>query len=63
MPDADGDGWSNAADDMPFEPTQFWDYDGDGLVIIAGVNPDACPYVAGILNGTKLNGDPEWDAR
>ena len=58
-PDADGDGWSNAADDMPFEPTQFWDYDGDGFGDnSAGVNPDACPYVAGILNGTKLNGDP-----
>ena len=58
-PDEDGDGWSNAADDMPFESTQFWDYDGDGFGDNpAGVNPDACPYVVGVLNGTDGDGCP-----
>ena len=29
-PDADGDGWSDGGDDLPFEPTQWLDGDGDG---------------------------------
>ena len=29
-PDADGDGWSDEGDDLPFEPTQWLDGDGDG---------------------------------
>ena len=29
-PDADGDGWSDGGDDLPYEPTQWMDGDGDG---------------------------------
>ena len=29
-PDADGDGWSDGGDDLPNEPTQWLDGDGDG---------------------------------
>ena len=58
-PDADGDGWSNTADDMPYEPTQFLDSDNDGFGDnSAGVNPDACPYVQGVVNGTEGDGCP-----
>ncbi len=43
-PDADGDGWSNAGDDLPYEPTQWIDSDSDGFGENPnGVTPDACP--------------------
>ena len=58
-PDADGDGWSNTADDMPYEPTQFLDSDNDGFGDnSAGANPDACPYIQGVVNGTAGDGCP-----
>ena len=46
--DGDGDGWSDANDALPEEPTQHLDTDGDGYGDNAeGVQPDACPDVAG----------------
>jgi len=43
-PDADGDGWSDEGDDLPYEPTQWIDGDGDGFgENPEGVTPDACP--------------------
>ena len=43
-PDADGDGWSDAGDDLPNEPTQWVDDDEDGFGENPdGVTPDTCP--------------------
>jgi hypothetical protein len=43
-PDADGDGWSNAGEPFPTDPTQWADQDGDGYGDNqAGNNPDAFP--------------------
>ncbi len=43
-PDDDGDGWSNYGDDLPNEPTQWVDEDGDGFGENPdGVTPDSCP--------------------
>ena len=53
-PDADNDGWSNAYDRFPNDPTQWNDSDGDGKNLTAeisscgdntdGNNPDLFPY-------------------
>ncbi len=43
-PDADGDGWSDDGDDLPYEPTQWVDTDMDGFgENMSGVTPDSCP--------------------
>ena len=45
---------------FPADPTQVVDTDGDGWGDNQqGTDPDACPYDAGVINGTKPNGDPE----
>ena len=47
-PDRDGDGHSDANDQMPDEPTQWSDGDGDGYgENPLGINPDACPHTWG----------------
>jgi hypothetical protein len=47
-PDADGDGWYDAMDDLPLDATQWVDVDGDGFGDNAsGEQPDACPLIAG----------------
>ncbi|DAC30627.1 MAG TPA: hypothetical protein HA356_07275 [Candidatus Poseidoniaceae archaeon] len=47
-PDADGDGWYDAMDAFPQEPTQYADADGDGFGDNqSGSEPDACPQQAG----------------
>ncbi|MEE2648199.1 MAG: thrombospondin type 3 repeat-containing protein [Candidatus Thermoplasmatota archaeon] len=51
--DEDGDGWSNANDAFPEEPTQHLDSDGDGYGDNAeGRTPDACPEQAGTSSET-----------
>jgi len=43
-PDADGDGWSDEGDDLPYEITQWIDGDADGFGENPnGVTPDDCP--------------------
>ena len=61
--DSDGDSWPNSLDDLPFEPTQSVDSDGDGF----GDNPngnlaDQCINEAGVFNGTDGVGCPLIDA-
>ena len=52
-PDSDGDGWDDATDAFPLEPTQSIDFDGDGFGDDPdGYQADECPTVAGVLNGT-----------
>ena len=47
-PDTDGDGWADSDDDFPNDPTQNFDFDGDGYgENVSGNNPDACPGQAG----------------
>jgi len=47
-PDSDGDGWANSIDDLPNEPTQWSDQDGDGYGDNQdGINPDNCVSVSG----------------
>ena len=42
--DGDGDGYADSIDDLPLEPTQWWDRDGDLFGDnIAGTNADYCP--------------------
>ncbi|MEC7065381.1 MAG: thrombospondin type 3 repeat-containing protein [Candidatus Thermoplasmatota archaeon] len=54
-PDGDGDGWSDANDAYPEEPTQHADSDGDGYGDNAeGFEPDACPLLAGTSTKTLL---------
>ena len=49
--DSDGDGWSDDGDDLPMEPTQWKDRDGDGYgENPTGTNPDAFP-----ADGTQWN--------
>ena len=49
--DSDGDGWSDGGDDLPLEPTQWKDRDGDGYgENPTGINPDAFPS-----DGTQWN--------
>ena len=49
--DSDGDGWSDGGDDLPLEPTQWKDRDGDSYgENTAGVNPDSFP-----ADGTQWN--------
>jgi hypothetical protein len=49
--DFDGDGWSDDGDDLPQEPTQWKDRDGDGYGDNPiGVNPDSFP-----ADGTQWN--------
>ena len=46
--DSDNDGWSDEGDDLPLEPTQHRDIDGDGYGDNPlGSEPDACPNEAG----------------
>jgi hypothetical protein len=54
-PDADGDGWSDAGDALPLEPSQWEDADGDGFgENPAGVNPDDCPFEWGDSTRDRL---------
>ncbi|MBT6972053.1 MAG: hypothetical protein HOA04_03000 [Euryarchaeota archaeon] len=47
-PDKDGDGVPDSEDDLPQEPTQFRDQDGDGFGDnSSGVKPDDCPEEMG----------------
>ena len=51
--DADDDGWSDANDAFPEEPTQHSDGDGDGFGDdVNGFQPDACPETAGTSSET-----------
>ena len=57
--DTDGDGREDSADAFPLEPTQVADSDGDGWGDnMNGVDPDKCPYDAGVINGTLGVGCP-----
>jgi len=57
--DTDGDGREDSADAFPTDPTQVVDSDGDGWGDNQqGNDPDACPFDAGVINGTKPNGQP-----
>ena len=57
--DSDGDGREDGSDAFPLDETQVADTDGDGWGDNQnGNDPDACPYDAGVINGTKPNGDP-----
>ena len=66
-PDDDGDGWSNAGDALPQEPTQWVDEDGDGFgENPLGVTPDSCPEEWGDswrdrLGCRDLDGDGQSD--
>ncbi len=47
-PDSDGDGYADIEDEFDDEPTQWYDYDGDGYGDNPGGNySDACPNQAG----------------
>lgn len=55
--DTDGDGREDSADAFPDDSTQTADSDGDGWGDNQnGLNPDACPYDFGVINGTKPDG-------
>ncbi|MDP6869615.1 MAG: FG-GAP-like repeat-containing protein [Candidatus Poseidoniaceae archaeon] len=57
--DTDGDGTADVIDDFPLDPTQVTDTDEDGWGDNpAGNDPDQCPYVPGLINGTKPDGTP-----
>ena len=57
--DTDGDGREDSTDAFPDEPTQFADSDGDGWGDNQnGVDPDACPFEYGVINGTLGVGCP-----
>ena len=59
--DSDGDGWSDAGDMLPLEPTQYVDMDLDGYGDSAnGNNPDSCPELPGTSTQTLL-GCPDLD--
>ena len=55
--DSDGDGWSDDGDDLPQEPTQWKDRDGDGYgENTAGVNLDSFPADGSQWNDTDGDG-------
>ena len=57
--DTDGDGREDITDAFPADPTQLIDSDGDGWGDNQqGNDPDACPFDAGVINGTKPDGTP-----
>ena len=57
--DTDGDGREDSTDAFPTDPTQVADSDGDGWGDNqGGNNPDACPFDAGVIDGTKPDGTP-----
>ena len=57
--DTDGDGREDSTDAFPADPTQTTDSDGDSWGDNQqGNNPDACPFDAGVINGSKPNGEP-----
>ena len=57
--DTDGDGREDSTDAFPADPTQVADSDGDGWGDNQqGNDPDACPFDAGVINGTKPDGTP-----
>ncbi len=46
--DSDGDGWANVDDAFDYEPSQWFDSDGDGFGDnSAGINPDDCIDTSG----------------
>ena len=60
--DSDGDGWSDAGDDLPYEPTQWKDRDGDGYGDNdSGNNPDLFKSDGSQWNDT--DGDGYGDER
>ncbi|PXY71069.1 MAG: hypothetical protein CXX83_00855 [Methanobacteriota archaeon] len=59
--DADLDGWSDSGDDLPGDPTQWEDTDGDGFGDQGrGNQPDACIMVAGTSTEDRY-GCPDSD--
>ena len=59
--DSDSDGWSDLNDDLPQEPTQHSDADGDGYGDNPqGVTPDSCPEIYG-LSSVNRYGCPDVD--
>ena len=61
-PDMDGDGWADLEDDLPAEPTQHQDGDGDGFgESQSGITPDACPSEAGDSFQNQTWGCPDAD--
>ena len=59
--DSDSDGWSDLNDDLPLEPTQHSDADGDGYGDNPqGITPDSCPDIYG-LSSVDRYGCPDAD--
>ena len=59
--DTDGDGWSDAGDMLPFEPTQHLDQDMDGFGdSITGQQPDSCIDQYGLSTEQRF-GCPDSD--
>ena len=60
-PDTDGDGWADEIDDLPGEPSQWSDADGDGYGDNPnGISPDDCVNSAGTSTEDRL-GCPDQD--
>ena len=60
--DTDGDSWADSIDDLPFDPTQSTDSDGDGFGDnINGNLADQCLNEPGVLDGTQGVGCPIID--
>tara|TARA_B100000767_G_scaffold221809_1_gene210366 strand:- start:12 stop:716 length:705 start_codon:yes stop_codon:yes gene_type:complete len=59
--DTDGDGWSDAGDDLPEDPTQYLDADMDGYGdSMLGNFPDSCPGLFGLSSSERF-GCPDTD--
>ena len=53
--DWDGDGWSDADDAFPADPTQWEDQDGDGYGDYHnGTTPDSCPLIYGSSSSDRF---------
>ncbi|HHZ73791.1 MAG TPA: VCBS repeat-containing protein [Candidatus Poseidoniales archaeon] len=60
-PDRDGDGVADRSDDLPNDPSQWLDSDGDGFGdYMGGSTPDSCPTIFGVSRlSVMVNGANE----